>query len=109
MDAFGQWSSLQKSIFRRTPRLPPHRLLRRKADFRFEIAVEMGLDGAQRILISFKAVDHNRTLERRNYQSGKLLCVDFGADFPRLDSSTDHRTEVAAPATQRLASTLAQH
>ena len=69
----------------------------------------MGLDGAERFLISFKAVEHNCTLEGGNDESGQFLCVDSGADFPRFDTGTDHRNKVAAPATQGLACSLAQN
>src|SRR5216683_50539 len=88
---------------------PSHRLISRQGDFRFKIAVEMGLYGAQRLLSSFKAVDHDCTLEGRNDESCQLLCIDSGADLPRFDSGADYRNNVAPPATQRLARALAQN
>src|SRR6267142_2945425 len=68
----------------------------------------MGLDGTQSILISFEAVDHHCTLKEGNHECRELLCIDLRADFPRFDSGTDHRNDVAAPTTQRFASAPAQ-
>ena len=42
----------------RDARLHPHWSLRWNSHFCFEVAVETGLDGAQRFLSSFKAVEH---------------------------------------------------
>src|SRR5258707_10533143 len=69
----------------------------------------MGLDGAQRLLSSFKAVEHDCTLEGRNDEGGDLLRVDPWTDFPRFDSGTHYRNNVAAPTTYNQARTLAQN
>src|SRR6266481_857038 len=88
---------------RRRPRLAWH------SHFCFEVVVQMGLDGAQRFLSSFQAVDHDGALEGRNDESRELLSVDLRANFPRFDSGLDNRNNVALPATQGLASALAQN
>jgi hypothetical protein len=64
-------------------------LLGGKAHFRFEVGVEMGLHGTQRLLTSFKTGKHDGTLKGRNGESRDLLCVDLWADFPRFDPVTD--------------------
>src|SRR6266478_4134201 len=83
----------------RDARLRLHWSLRGNSHFCFEIVVEMGLDGAQRLLSSFKAVEHDCTLEGRNDEGGDLLRVDPWTDFPRFDSGTHYRNNVAAPTT----------
>src|ERR1700740_3076758 len=68
-----------------------------------EIVVEVCLHGAQRFLISLQAVNHSRTLERRNDKRRELLRVHPCPNFPRLDSRADHRSKVAPPTAQGLA------
>jgi hypothetical protein len=80
-----------------------------KSHFSFEVVVEMGLDGEQRFLTSFKTTKHDGALKRRNDESRQLLGTDSRADFTRFDSGADHRNEIALPPTQSLARTIAQH